>query len=865
MSRLPLNRRVKSWAAAWPAFLIVSTVAMLDHYRVFEVADGGILDSQFSVSRAIHPEVVDSRVVVIAVDEATLKASNTPMGLWHQQYGQLFEWLATVKPQAVGFDIVLPERGYEQRFPGTDRSLMRGLSALRVAGVPVIVAHSIDEHRRPRPIYGPLLSFVDPQYGIGSDVLIPDADRVVRRHTEALGLNGGPVPTFAGQVVRAVGGHYAQGLLNYRIIQDIPIISARTLFEDRPERQNLRETLTDKIVIIGSVLSDIDRLALPLPLLLTEPTSRQPGVIVQANMVSALLNRSLVREPAGWLPLLLIASSVLPWPFSTTALRASAGLSLFVLGVYSLTLGLLMNGWYLASAAALASAFIVATTRLLISTYQAQKAVLIARTRVDAQKEFVSTISHDLRTPVGAMLSTVDLVRTAKDDRTRNQYLAWLGQAATVLEHEIDALLELSKIEDATYRPEEATFNLHALLVELYASVLPLAAAKKLTVSLSVSANVVPIRQGSPTAVARLLQNLASNALKYSKQGCVSIRVYPGTERQGVRFEVEDEAGGIPEDKIAQLFDKYQRFTEEQPGVGLGMAIVHKLVDVMGGSIHIVSSEGQGTTVRIELPLGQVTDASEITPAFPPVVAKTRDRSVMRVLETVGIDLRQKNATSMDQWVEITDEDREHDLHARFVRIRPEQEHCEQTVDNVWHFGRGATVTSSVNPVTLQRLLHLAALDFSLTSGNSTEITANEHKHTDVNRNVLLIDDNEIVRMVWSELLSRAGYTVITATCGAEAIAQLKTTRFDAVILDQHMPDILGTELAREIRKLDGVNPRLPILLATAESIDETEAQTTAITQRLSKTIAPDDLIAMIDETLNKNVGYVCRKQVDAR
>jgi CHASE2 domain-containing sensor protein len=333
MNRLHLLRRLKHWITAWPAILIVSSMAVIDHYGVFEVADGWILDSQFSLLRAARPEVADSRVAVIAVDEATLKASKTPMALWHQQYGQLFEWLATVRPQAIGFDIVLPERGYEQRFPGTDQSLMRGLQALRSAGIPVIVAHSIDEHRKPRPIYAPFLSFVDPQYGIGSDVLIPDADHVVRRHTEALGLEGGPVPTFAGQVVRAVRGRYTQGLLNYRIIQDIPIISAQILFKDSPERQKLQETLKDKVVIIGSMLSDTDRLVLPLPLLQTDPPSRQPGVIVQANIVSALLNQSLVRESTGWPAILLLATTILLWPVGTTALRASVGLALFAMGI----------------------------------------------------------------------------------------------------------------------------------------------------------------------------------------------------------------------------------------------------------------------------------------------------------------------------------------------------------------------------------------------------------------------------------------------------------------------------------------------------------------------------------------------------
>jgi len=829
----------------------------MSHYGVFEVADGWVLDSQFSLLRAVRPEVADSRVAVIAVDEATFQASKMPMALWHQQYGQLFEWLATTKPQAVGLDIVLPERGYEQHFPGMDQSLMRGLDALRNAGIPVIVAHSIDDNRKPRPIYGPFLSFVDPHYGVGSDVLIPDADRLIRRHTEALGLKGGLVPTFAGQVVRAIGGHYAPGLLNYRIIQDIPIISAQALFEDSPERRALQKALKDKIVIIGSLLSDTDRLALPMSLLQTEPPSRQPGVIVQANIVSSLLNRSLIGGGAAWPAILLLISTILLWPVGATALRASAAFFLFAISIYSLTLGLLMNGWYLPSVAALVSALLIVVSRLFIGTYQTQRAVLIARTRVDAQKEFVTSISHDLRTPVGAMLSTVDLVKKARDDQTRNRYLAWLGQAATVLEREIDELLELSKIEDATYRPEETTFDLYTVLAELYAGILPIATAKSLTVNLSISANVAPIRKGSHTSIARLLQNLVSNALKYSKKGCVTIRMYPGAEQQRVLFEIKDQAGGIPEDKIARLFDKYQRFNDEQPGMGLGMAIVRKLVDVLDGTIRIDTSEGQGTTIQIDLPLDEdVADSTEQVPMFPPVVANTREADVKRILETSGLDLRESIASDTEQWVEITDEDQESSLLVRCIQIKPEQERLEKTVDNLWCFGRGATVSRNVDAVTLQRLLHLAALDFGITPSVNTEADANKSEDIDDSRNVLLVDDNEIVRLVWAELLTRAGYSVVTASCGADAITHLKKLRFDAVILDQNMPDVLGTELARKIRRLDKVDPRLPILLATAESLDKTEGLPTAVTQRLSKTIAPDDLLDIIDGFVNRNATH---------
>jgi len=861
-----LQHRFKRWTRAWPTLFIVGAVALMNHYGVFAVADGWLLDSQFRLLRATRPQVVSSRVVVIAIDEATLKASKSPLALWHPHYGQLFEWLATAKPRAVGFDIVLPARGYEQRFPGTDRSLMRGLRALRQAGIPVVVAHSIDENRKPRPIYGPFLSLVEPRYGIGSDVLIADADRVVRRHTEVLGVEGGTVPTFAGQLVRAVGGHYTPGLLDYRMVQDIPVISALSLFEKPLKRQKVLASLANKVVIIGSILSDIDRLALPLPLLPSAVANRQPGVIVQANVVSALLNRSLMPLPARWPGRILLASSLLLWPAATRARRAGTGLVLFVLAVYGLTLGLLMHSVYLPSAAALAGAALLTLTHLLIRTYRAQKAVLIARTRVDAQKDFVNAVSHDLCTPVGALLSTVELVKKAKDDRTRNRYLAWLQRAASVFEHEVDELLALSKIEDADYRPPEAPLDLYALVTALYASALPLAAAKGLTLGLAVSAGVAPSRRGAETAITRLLQNVLSNALKYSKQGCISLRVMPGANTQTARFEIEDEAGGIPPDKITHLFDKYQRFNDDMPGIGLGMAIVRKLVDSLEGKLRIDSVEGRGTTIHITLPLklGE-TQLSDPAPVLPSVVVATRETGVRRTLEAMSLDVTTPAATTEAGAVMITDTAVPAASSSRILRILSDQALHATGQQAIWRFGQGAEVSRRVNAVTMRRLLYLAALDGGLMAQTETPTVGLKPKSERRQRRVLLVDDNEIVRLAWSELLTGAGYRVTLAACGSEAIEQLKKSRFDILILDQHLPDRMGTTLAEAIRRLEGIDPRLPILLATSDPMTAVTASTAVITQQLPKTIAPDELLAKIDRLLDAStVGQVDTTHSDA-
>ena len=828
----------------WPALVIVFIALILAFNNGVAVPDAWLVDRQFAFLRAYSPETRDSEVVIVAIDEVALNASERPLALWHRHYGELFERLLTAQPRAVGLDVVLPARSYARRYPGTDMAVLRGLQALRQAQVPVVLATSINDARQPRAVYGPFAALAHPRYGTGSDVLIPAADHIVRRHTEAFLDDGGRLPTFAGQIARALGKSYSPGMLDHRRTRQIPVIPAGALLFGHAVHPYWQDAIKGKVVIIGSVLGDQDRLPQSFPLDASWPADSQPGVVVQAHFVSAILDHALIDT----VPMPVIAGMILLslglWLVCTTVLRCAVALGIFIVTALAVSTVLLAAGWYLPLAAAFTSALMLAITRLLLATWQARQAVLMARTRVQAHREFIDAVSHDLKAPAGAIVATIDLLETQAGSADTNRLVGLLRRSAQQIEQQAHELLDLSRWQAGYSTPAAESFDLYSLLVDLVVSMRPVAEREHLDLSLSISARVDPARQGARVAVCRLLQNLLTNAIKYSRTGTVRLRLLPGSEPGRVRFEVKDDGNGIPAEKIAQIFKPYERFDTDQPGAGLGMSIVRRIVAALGGEVGINSRQGKGSTVWVEVPLDFANKIRTLEPVvFPRIVmsescsglpawwhdavrdwpAVQSDSPAPSLMVGSTVDVPGTAVPGQREFILTSDGDA-----------------CQSWKDVVWQFGLGAVVCARPEQEVFARLLRLVAEDWM--SANDTWARSSGLPVADVTgtKRILLVDDQEVVRTLWSGVLAADGYAVETAENGASARARLRAHNYDLLILDQRLPDVTGTALAAEMRRMTGLCGDLPILLLTA---DPGAIQTTAdITAVMSKSVRPPQL-----------------------
>ncbi|MFN3513978.1 MAG: ATP-binding protein [Phenylobacterium sp.] len=254
-----------------------------------------------------------------------------------------------------------------------------------------------------------------------------------------------------------------------------------------------------------------------------------------------------------------------------------------------------------------------------------------------AKSTFLATMSHEIRTPLNGVLGMAQAM-AADNDLTQVQHdrLEVIRQSGETLLAILNDVLDLSKIEAGKLELEERPFDVVDLARGAHAAFTAIANKKGLSFDLSVEPLAQGVYLGDSTRVRQILYNLVSNALKFTELG--EVRVVVGRAGEALRLTVSDTGIGIPPDRLAGLFQKFEQAdastTRRYGGTGLGLAICRELAGLMGGAIEAQSSVGRGTTFVVTLPLRRL-GASAPLPAPPPSPAEDSEavqRLGLRVL-----------------------------------------------------------------------------------------------------------------------------------------------------------------------------------------------------------------------------------------
>jgi two-component system, sensor histidine kinase len=220
-----------------------------------------------------------------------------------------------------------------------------------------------------------------------------------------------------------------------------------------------------------------------------------------------------------------------------------------------------------------------------------------------AKSKFLAAASHDLRQPLQSLiLFTAALDSQVQSPRGR-QALAHLERGLDTLKALLDSLLDISKLDAGMVTPDITDFPINSIFDEIADSYAPIAAGQGLDWRVEPCTNSVHSDQ---TLLGRLLRNLVENALRYTQQGYIRITCHQVEDR--VRIEVKDTGIGIPPDHLDQIFEEFHQVgnlaRDRAQGLGLGLAIVRRIADLLGHRIAVHSRPGEGSTFSIELPLG---------------------------------------------------------------------------------------------------------------------------------------------------------------------------------------------------------------------------------------------------------------------
>ncbi|WP_119742731.1 hybrid sensor histidine kinase/response regulator [Pseudomonas sp. Larv2_ips] len=452
-----------------------------------------------------------------------------------------------------------------------------------------------------------------------------------------------------------------------------------------------------------------------------------------------------------------------------------------------------------------------------------------ARHAADAANEaktlFLATMSHEIRTPLYGVLGTLELLGLTDLDPHQKTYLQTIQRSSATLFQLISDVLDVSKIESGQMAIEAVEFCPLDMLEDTLHTYAAFAQRKGLQLYSCIDPQLPDSVLGDPMRIRQILNNLVSNALKFTDIGRVVIRARitaRDAEYVNLEWQVTDSGVGIPEAQQAKLFDVFYQApdTASEGGAGLGLPICRWLAQMMDGEIKVVSEPGLGSsfTLKIRLPLcsGALTNPPLIEPSATPVYVQAPVRELAQSLcdwlNRLGIAAALAAAPTPEQ----------DSRQAVLVDLLPSEP------ARYWAGQRVLCLPGAHSPP-----LHTAqgwVVDMHDVRAIATTVSLAQHgKHEQppaalpqsagqLGLRILVAEDNPINQAIIKEQLEALGCSVTLAANGEQALQLWQPQAFDLVLTDVNMPLMNGYDLARTLRAHD---PQLPIIGVTANAMRE--------------------------------------------
>ena len=505
----------------------------------------------------------------------------------------------------------------------------------------------------------------------------------------------------------------------------------------------------------------------------------------------------------------------------------------------------------------------------------------IANAKNEAKGEFLANMSHEIRTPLNGVIGMLDLLTASKLAGKQEHYVSIARSSANSLLSVINDILDFSKIDSGYFELEKIDFELRELIESTVDQFAFRAHEKQLEMNCEIHQNVPFFVKGDPERLRQILINLLGNALKFTEAGEVNLRVKQRGDK--IRFLLEDTGIGMKEDVQQKLFDSFTQAdastTRKYGGTGLGLAISGSLVQLMGGKIHVSSELGTGSEFWFEINLPVVRQsrvAEQETAEWLASLSETRilvvdDNStnceiLSGHLMHWGMDVAvcQQSPKTVERMLVADRLERPFDI-VILDFFMPDLNGCDVAVairktpllrntpiillsssheilsrEQLDQLGIQVAMTK---PVRQSRLLDsIMKILYEQTNGstlasqhaiptsketvgeraqteNTSEIQVSEiHYEADV----LIVEDNEVNRLVVQQMLQAQGYRSHFACHGKEALEKLSQFCYRLILMDGHMPVMDGIKTTQTIRALESsgqLPQRTPIVALTANVI----------------------------------------------
>ncbi|WP_241234650.1 tetratricopeptide repeat-containing hybrid sensor histidine kinase/response regulator [Nonlabens ponticola] len=395
--------------------------------------------------------------------------------------------------------------------------------------------------------------------------------------------------------------------------------------------------------------------------------------------------------------------------------------------------------------------------------------------------DFLSTITHELRTPMYAVTGLTHLLLESNPRGDQEEHLQTLQSSGEYLLSLIDNILDFNKLEANKVELESIPFDLKKRVEDIAVSLTNQAKDQQNNLSLQFDKAIPSRVKGDPVKISQILINLVGNAIKFTKSGNIWIRVNRLREDNNqclIQFEVEDNGKGISEEKQQDIFNNFTQegtsITREYGGTGLGLAIVKNLVGLMGSEVKLDSKVGRGSIFSFEVWL-ELPDSNK----FYEENKQPSNKMSIEQLQQSTLELEHKAETKEAEDIVVND---------------PE------------------TIPAIEEPT-----------QKNTAAGKDTIIKASPASPKDlISKKILIVEDNKINQMITRKILEGKNFECDIANNGVEALGKARDNKYDLILMDIHMPAMDGKQATAEIRKFDR---EIPIIALTAVTLDETEKE----------------------------------------